>query len=328
MNKISVFDAHCDTISEILDQNEDLYKNSLSFSLENIKGYKNYTQIFAAFVSPTYVPFNSVKRTLNIIDTYYKQIEINNKYIAHANSYKEMIEIHKSNKLASFLSIEGGEAINNDLYLIDIYYRLGVRFITLTWEFKNNIATGNYKNDNNMGLSSFGKQVISKLNEIGMVIDLSHISEKGFWDVNKYTKKPYILSHSNSKEICDHPRNINKEQFKALVKAKGVIGINFCPLFLNKSNKASSDDIIKHIEFFMAEGGEDAIGLGSDFDGIDICPCDINNPKNLDIIFNKLLKLNYSEMQVKKIAGLNFENFVKNNLIWIFKTNNLQFLIK
>ncbi len=219
------------------------------------------------------------------------------------------MEAIKNGKVAAFLTIEGGEALQGDLSILRILYKLGIRSIGLTWNGKNEIGTGVGESDE--GLTPFGIEVVKEMNKLGMLIDVSHLSPKGFWDVIEYTNKPIIASHSNAIELCNHKRNLTAEQFKAIVSNGGVVGINFFPYFLNNKGEASHKDIIKHIEYFMGLGGENHIGLGSDFDGIDKTPRDINGIQDIDIIFNALLQLNYSQAQVNKIAGGNFMNVIK-----------------
>ena len=144
-----------------------------------------------------------------------------------------------------------------------------------------------------------------------MLVDLSHISERGFWDVIETTSKPIIVSHSNAREICSHPRNLFNEQITAVAKNGGVIGINLYPEFLNNDGKATIKDVLKHIEHIVSIAGPDDIGLGADFDGIEKTPDDISGVENINIIFEHLGRLNYSNEIIEKIAGDNFIRLIK-----------------
>jgi membrane dipeptidase len=193
---------------------------------------------------------------------------------------------------------------------LDCFYNLGVRSICLTWNHKNEIASGNGA-EVDTGLTPFGVEVVSKMDEMGMIIDLSHISEKSYYDVLAISKKPVICSHSNAKKICNHKRNLTDDQLVSLKRIEGVTGINFYPTFLNNDETASVKDIINHIEYISGLIGIDYIGIGADFDGVDSLPEGISGVQDLEKVFNELLKLNYSEENVKKIAGKNFLRVIK-----------------
>jgi membrane dipeptidase len=164
------------------------------------------------------------------------------------------------------------------------------------------------------GLTPFGKKVVEEMNSLGMLVDVSHISEKGFWDVLELTRSPIIASHSNAQSICSHVRNLTDEQIKAIGKNGGVMGINFYPAFLNDSKKASVTDIVNHIEHMASLVGCDYIGIGADFDGVEALPEGINGLQDVEKVINTLLKLNYSQEWVEKIAGLNFLRVIKSVL--------------
>lgn len=181
----------------------------------------------------------------------------------------------------------------------------------LTWNNRNEIADGVDCTLTNGGLTPFGVEVIREMNDLGMIIDLSHISERGFWDSINLSKSPIIVSHSNAKKICNHKRNLSDEQIEAVGRNRGVIGINFNPEFLNNQGTATIKDIIKHIEYISSLAGASTVGFGSDFDGIANTPVDIKGVEDITKIIDELLRLNYAEEDVKKIAGKNFLRIVE-----------------
>ncbi len=303
-----IFDAHCDTITELMTKNKTLFMNNLHIDLLRMKEYEGYVQFFAVWIDPQYKD-EPLKRALQMMDVFFTQVNNYNNHIAFVTNYIEAMEAIKNGKIAAFLTIEGGEALQGDLSILRMLYKLGIRSIGLTWNGKNEIGAGVGEADE--GLTPFGIELIKEMNKLGMLIDVSHLSPKGFWDVIAHTRQPIIASHSNAIELCNHKRNITAEQFKAIASSGGVVGINFFSYFLTNNGEASHKDIINHIEYFMGLGGENHIGLGSDFDGIDKTPIDINGIQELDIIFNALLQLNYSQEQVEKIAGFNFLNVIK-----------------
>lgn len=306
-----IVDAHCDTITKIMEVDSNLYKNNCHIDIERLKKNKKFVQFFAAFVDKSHYHAQTLKRAIDIIDVFYQQIETYKDHIMLCCNYNDVKKAFKDEKIAAVLSIEGGEALQGDISSLRIFYRLGVRSICLTWNYRNEIADGVEESETKGGLTLFGKKLIKEMNSLGMIIDLSHISEKGFWDVIGLTKQPIIASHSNAKKICSHIRNLNDEQIIAIKNNGGVIGINLCPDFLCDSGEAGLKDIIKHIEHIASLVGFDYIGLGADLDGIDSLPKEINGVEDIYKIANELLKLNYSNEDVEKFLGNNFLRVIK-----------------
>ena len=296
-----VFDAHCDTLTKLVYDNKSFSCRSLHVNVANINPG---VQVFACFADPSFQ--NPVREILKMIDCFWCQ------GFSHAIDYSSMTNAVSNQKTAAFLAIEGGEAIADDLSLLRIFYRLGVRFLTLTWNNDNSIA-GSAKGIG-YGLTEFGKNVVSEMNRLKMVIDVSHISEKAFFDVAKESCRPFIASHSNSKAVYNHPRNLTDEQFEIIKNTGGMVGINLYPDFLTDSKNANVKDVILHIEHFLSLGGEDFIGLGGDFDGIDKTLADITDAGKYAVLREELLRLNYPEYLTDKIFYKNFMIFVENNL--------------
>ncbi|WP_027627912.1 dipeptidase [Ruminiclostridium cellobioparum] len=309
-----IVDAHCDTITTIMKCGEGLRKNNCHIDISRLKNYDSYVQFFAAFISPEHAKMGALKRTLSIIDRLYQEIEDNKQDIMLCCNYNDMEDAFAGRKIAAVLTIEGGEALEGSLASLRMLYKMGVRGMTLTWNYRNQIADGVIDGISGGGLTPFGREVIPEMNRLGMLVDVSHISEAGFWDVINLTAAPIIASHSNSKKLCSHPRNLTDEQLLALKKNGGVTGLNLYPLFLNDGGKASIKDALSHIEYIVALTGEDTLGLGSDFDGIESTPEGLEGVQCYSNLLNELLKLNYSEGLVKKIAGENFIRVIKSVL--------------
>ncbi len=306
------FDAHCDTITEIMEKEENLYSNSCHIDIKRSKDlpYK-HVQFFAAFISPSAGHAYAMKRAVQIIDKLMEQIQIYDNDMMLCCNYSQILEALENNKIAALLSIEGGEALQGDLAALRTFYRLGVRSICLTWNYRNEIADGVGDASSQGGLTPFGKEVVKEMNSLGMIIDVSHLSEKGFWDVVSESNQPFIASHSNAKAICSHKRNLTDQQLKAIAEKGGVVGINFYPPFLSDSGDADINDIIRHIEHMAGIIGCDHIGIGADFDGIEKTPRGISGIKDVEEVFNQLAKLNYKEEDIYKIAGENFMELMK-----------------
>ncbi len=285
MKNLTLCDMHCDTATKIYDNNENLFLPDIS-----------YTQFYAIFISPEYYEFPK-ERFFKVINNMYNEFLKNSQKIKFCKSLSDI----ENNKVNAFLSVEGGEIIT-DLKSLEVLHNLGIRMITLTWNNDNLIggANGSLK-----GLSPFGEEVVKKMNELGIIIDLSHASEKTFFDVCKISKKPVVLSHSNSYSICPHPRNITDTQFEEIKKLNGCVGINFYPPFLNNKSYATIYDIIEHIEYFLSLGGENNISIGSDFDGTDSLAEGIESTKDIYKIFDILSSRGICDEILKKIAYKN-----------------------
>lgn len=295
--KYQIFDTHCDTLCAVLDKGKSIIKNDCHADFERMKQYERYTQVFACFIAPVYHSCAD-ERTMALIDTFHRVTD----------------DLPES--IRAILSIEGGEGIYS-LAQLRNYYRLGVRIIAPTWNYSNHIASGALEKDETRGLTEFGKKVIAEMNRLGILADVSHLNDKSFYDIADYSDKPIIVSHSNSrsvcrsKAVCPVERNLTDDQFMRIKQSGGCVGINFCPDFLNESGKADIDDIIRHIEHFMSLGGEDNIGIGADFDGVDSLPDGINGVQDVYKIFDRLLQIGYTENQIEKISHKNFERILK-----------------
>lgn len=306
-----ILDSHCDTITKLMDIGGNLYRNSGHLDIERMNKSQLRVQFFAAWIAPQYCPGDAIKQTLKIIDKFYRELEYNQTYIELACSYDDIIKNQNNNKLSAVLTIEGGEALEGDLSVLRIFYRLGVRAITLTWNYRNQIADGVKDESSNGGLTPFGVEVIKEMNRLKMMIDISHLSEAGFWDVVRYSNAPIFASHSNTRAVCSHPRNLKDEQIKAVAEKEGIIGINFYPAFVKEQGKVNVKDIVEHINYIRNLIGIDYIGLGGDFDGIDQTPVDISDITGYENLFYELRLQNYSMSDIDKIFNGNYMKFIK-----------------
>lgn len=307
-----IVDAHCDTITAIMETKENLRENKGYIDLNRLMEYSDgYVQFFAAFISPVHAKMGGLRRALDIIDKLYREIEINNNDIMLCRNYNDIISAIQARKVAAVLTIEGGDALEGSVSVLRMLHELGVRAITLTWNHRNQIADGVADGITGGGLTPFGREVVAEMNRLGMMVDVSHLSEAGFWDVINLTSASIIASHSNSKKICNHRRNLTDDQLLALKKNDGVTGINLCPDFIVNEGRAQMKHVIAHIEHIVGLTGEDTLGLGADFDGIEEAPEGLEGVQGIKELFNELLKLNYSESLIRKIAGENFMRVIK-----------------
>jgi membrane dipeptidase len=306
-----IVDAHCDTLTKIFDTGKKLYSNDCNLDIERMHKRGKYVQFFAAFIHPKYYRGYTIKRAIELIDRFYEECKMCSDDIMTCCNYNDIMMAINSGRVAAILSIEGGEALQGSLATLRIFYNLGVRSLCLTWNHRNEIADGVAEDVSGGGLTNFGRKVIEEMNKLGMLIDLSHISERGFWDVMTLSQHPVILSHSNAKAICNNRRNLTDEQILEVKKNRGVIGINLYPYFLNEQGNLVITDIIKHIEYIISLIGENHIGIGADYDQDEPIFDGIDGVEYIDNILEELLKMNYSYNTVEKIAGGNFLRVIK-----------------
>lgn len=311
-----IIDLHCDTIMALY-QNKDkeLISNDLQIDLIKMKKGNYLAQTFAMFVF--YKVENPFQTCNEMIDLFYHELDKNNDKIKLALSKDEILSNHEKGYLNAILSIEEGGVIGSNLDNINHFYNRGVRMICLNWNFINGIGHPNFsyyldgkpdfKTPNTtQGLTEFGIKVVKRMEELGMIIDVSHLSDKGFWDVYNNTTKPFIASHSNARSVCNHVRNLTDEMIKALSSRGGVIGLNFATDFINDNEKITYvKDIVKHALHIIEVGGIDCLSIGTDFDGIDRTT-EIDNASMMPILVDALLESGLTEEDVEKICYKNF----------------------
>lgn len=292
-----IFDAHADTVSRISDEGKSLLKNDVHIDAVRLSAYEAYTQVFAAFISPEYKSC-AMARAKKLIARLYE--EADSCGITVCKNYDDWAAA--GTKVKAFISLEGGEPIKSEADVKELY-DLGVRMIAPTWNYGNALACGVAEKDDT-GLTELGARVICEMNRLKIIVDVSHLSEKSFWDVAKISKMPIVASHSNSRAVKNHGRNLTDAQFVKIKETGGCVGINFYPPFLGDEIA----DVVRHIDHFIALGGEDNIGFGSDFDGVDALPYGIRGAEDME----KVIKmLPYSVEIREKIAFRNFLRVIK-----------------
>ncbi len=305
-------DGHCDTITTALKRKENLFENNCHIDIKRLKKFKSPIEVFSVWLEKEKLK-KAYSYTLEAIHFFKDEINKNNNYIKIAKTFSDISENIKNKKISGILGIEGGEAFEGNPENIYNLFKQGVRIFTLTWNYENDIGYG-AATKIDKGLKPFGKETVHILNKLNGIIDVSHLNEKGFWDICDISDKPFIASHSNSKNICGNLRNLSDEQIKEISRRKGIIGINLYPYFLENNGKANFDSIIKHINYIINIAGEDVLGIGCDFDGIDILPSDISEISDINKLYKKL-KLSFNKIIADKIIRENFLQFFKNNLL-------------
>lgn len=299
-----IVDGHCDTIVELMKHGGELYENGGHIDLKKLQQYNAPIQFFAIWLEP-YFYNKPLNQTLKSIDYYYNEIDKNKEFISHVNTIEDIFNNKKNGRISGLLSLEGGEALEGELSNLRMLYKLGVRALTLTWNFRNSLGQGK-SGDEGIGLTHFGKEVVKEMNRLGMLVDVSHLSDAGFWEVAEISKKPFIASHSNSREICNIPRNLTDNQIKTIAKRGGVIGINIYPTFVVKGGEgATIDHVMKHISHIIEIAGDDCIGLGCDYDGIERTVEGLEEVTKIKVLIEAIEK-KYGENTALKIAEGNF----------------------
>ncbi|MFP4662034.1 MAG: dipeptidase [Halanaerobiales bacterium] len=303
--------SHLDTLLNFFDKdNEYIFsEDNDNFHVDLVKMKEGNIKIavFAIFVEPGYKSDRALYRTLEILDKFLSLIE-DHEELKIIKNYQDIKMVIENDKIGIMLSIEGAEGIR-DLSILRIMHRLGVRMISLTWNQRNHLADGVLESQTNGGLSLMGRKMLAQMEALDIIIDVSHISEAGFWDIMKYFQKPVLASHSNVMSICPHPRNLADEQIIALTERNGVIGINFAPFFITDRKKVDINDIIKHIDYIRDLVGIESVILGTDYDGIQQTPIGLENISCLKNLKLKLYENDYSREEIEKIFYKNALNF-------------------
>lgn len=300
-----VIDAHCDTLERACREGAELDKfPAAQLDLLRLRAVGGKVQFFAAYIGAEFKPERSLKRALQLIDFFHRQMEKNGNSLRLVRSTADIAAARRSGQIAALLSVEGGEPVEGDLAYLRILYQLGVRCLGLTWNQRNQLADGAGERDTRGGLTRYGHEVVREMNRLGMLVDVSHLAEAGFWDVLETSTQPIIASHSNCYTLSSHWRNLTDRQILALAKAGGVMGITFVADFLAEQN-ASIANVFDHIDYIADLAGIDCIGLGSDFDGIDHPLAGLEDVTRLPRLTEGLLRRGYSEADIQKILGGN-----------------------
>ncbi len=309
--KFPVFDLHCDTalalLGKTMDEAGSLRKNSYHIDLERAKANGGYAQCFACFTTPFMEQWGSVA----VVDAFeremvsvLREVEANKDMISLAYCADDVRKNLEKGMMSAILTIEGPAGIQFDAGLLQDLYSVGFRMTTLGWN-EQNVLTGSHKTGG--GLTDRGREFLKEAQRVGMIVDVSHISDEGFWDIMKITEKPIVASHSNSRAVCDHSRNLTDDMFRAICETGGVAGFNQCAPFVGE--KPDMDAACDHFLHFLELDPEgDHIALGGDLDGCDELPQGFKDVSSYPAMAEKLLERGVGEKLVHKIY---WENALK-----------------
>ena len=299
--KFPVFDLHCDTalalLGEDLKQTSSLKHNDCHIDLDRASTLGGYAQCFACFTTTVGGGSKPVEVFEREIDTILREMERNYQQISLAYTPEEISQNLEKGIMSGILTIEGPAGFGFDPELLEDLHRLGFRITTLGWNEKNPL-TGSHKTGG--GLTDLGKAYVREAQRLGMVVDVSHISDEGFWDIMEITQAPVIASHSNSRSVCNVSRNLTDDMFLAICKTGGVTGINLCPDFLGIN--PNLDTVCDHIFHFLTlDPTGKHIALGGDLDGIGSLPEGFTGVQDYEKLAQRLLERGLSEQQVRDI---------------------------
>jgi membrane dipeptidase len=266
-------------------------------------------EVFAIWTNPDkYRPGERAPLVHRAIDTFLAICRRRSNRLGLARTPNELLRVVSSGRIAGVLGIEGGHALEGDLYNIDRFFERGVRLLTLTWNNSNELARSCMARDGRRrGLTRLGRKAISRMNRLGMLIDLSHASDRTFWDVLEGSTSPVICSHSACRALRRFPRNLTDPQLRALGQTGGLIGIVFLPYFLTRDyRRASLEDVLDHIEHAASVAGVQSVGIGSDFDGFGDPPRGLEDASRLPALVAGLRRRGFSQDAIDGILGLNF----------------------
>ena len=331
---MKVADLHCDTMAELWysewnnKKPMELKKNSLHIDLDKLKKGDYMLQNFAIFVNLGR-NLDPLESALYQIDIFYREMEKNKDKIRVAKTYQDIEENRKEDRISAILTMEEGASCKGKLNFLRIFYQLGVRMMTLTWNFENELGFPNqlsksshskyeYEFEKGLGLKKKGINFLNEMERLGIIVDVSHLSDEGFYDVVKYSKKPFVASHSNARALCRHHRNLTDDMIKKLAERGGVIGLNYSPNFLEEGETEADCHssvllMARHARYITNIGGMACLSLGSDFDGIEgnleMADCSM-----LPLLLEALKKEGFKESELEAIFYKNVLRLYKETL--------------
>lgn len=304
-----VFDGHCDTISRFVKTGESLQRTAGHWSIGKAKAFTSYAQFFAAYSGlperPEQSQFPIFLAQEALLE---REVRANCHHMALCADAKSCQAAWAAGKVAAFLSVEGAELLDCDLDKLRQAYCLGVRAVNLTWNHANVLSGSNLK-EPDRGLSDRGRDFVREMNKFGVLVDVSHLSDPGFWDVIRLTQAPVIASHSNSRALYFHPRNLTDDQFTAIMELSGTVGLTMAAHFLG--DEPTLDTLVRVLEHFLDLGGEDTVALGGDWDGIDQAPAGVHDVTAWALFYRRLAELGYGQELLEKLFYKNLMRVVE-----------------
>jgi membrane dipeptidase len=300
MDNIPYFDAHCDTVSLCAQAGKPLRQNPGHLDLRRLGAFSPAAQVFALFADKSDYPEPGSlwAHTQQLHDFFVSQLSQNKDICQFCRDGEDIKNSHARGLTAVLLSIEGGELLDCDPDRLETAKAWGVRCINLTWNHANTLS-GSHKDAPHRGLSPQGEAFVRQADRLGIILDVSHLSDKGFWDLVNCTASPLLASHSNARALCPHSRNLTDEMFQAICRSGGVAGINYYTDFVG--GNSSLEAVADHIDHFIALGGAKHIALGGDWDGCDRLAGDMTGVQDIPRLWDALTRRGYSQTVLEDI---------------------------
>lgn len=294
---IPYIDAHCDTIWRCLEETCGLRESEGHIDLRRGRNFECYAQFFALYYDPAEVPADGLAQCHRMHDFFLHQMAENADCVSHCRTAAEVKQTVQQGKIAALLSIEGGDLLNCDPDSISMASDWGVRLCNPVWN-RANVLSGTNCEDTERGLSERGKDFIRQLECCGIYADVSHLSDAGFWDLVRMARRPIVASHSNSRAVCPHRRNLTDDQFRAIRDSGGVVGLN---LYLHFVGGDTMDDLVRHMEHFLELNGEKNVCIGGDLDGCEALAAGMRGLEDVPRLYTALEKRGYPKILLEDI---------------------------
>ena len=305
-----MIDLHCDTIMQLLDHPDsgDLYRNTWKIDIEKLQKAHSKVQDFALFINlgKTNDPYGRYEEMRNLCTT---QIHLYGEHIQHVLSYQDVESVYESGKIGALMSIEEGGVLGGDLDKLKQAYQDGVRLITLTWNYPNGLGEP-HCGEQHKKLTPKGIEFVEAMQDLGIIVDCSHLNDAGTEQLGDILDAPFIASHSNAREVTAHTRNLPDNLIKLIANKGGVIGLNFAQSFLGTSPVSRIEDIVKHGLYLINKGGEDVVTLGTDFDGIKP-NTEIKDASEMYRLYDAFKEAGLSVEQCEKLFWKNADRLLK-----------------
>ncbi|GIQ70991.1 diguanylate cyclase [Xylanibacillus composti] len=307
-----VWDGHCDVLAKLLERPELTFDDpGLDANRARLRSGGVRMQTFAIFLCDR-KPKPTMDDALESVRLFQERILADPAFMP-IRSQKDVEELSKDLlRTGAMLTLEGADVIEGRTAYLRALFDLGVRAVGLTWNYANWAADG-VREPRQGGLTVKGKQFVRECNQLGMIVDVSHLTETGFWELCEMSRRPFYASHSNAYAICPHPRNLKNDQIEALFRQGGIMGLTFVPYFLRKGSGAAIDDVLRHVEHVCGLGGERQLTFGSDFDGINEWVRGLEHAGCYPQLIEALLR-RYSETQVRGFLWENARQFFNSAL--------------
>lgn len=299
-----LFDMHCDTLYECYQTQSQLDDNSLHIDLRRGRAFDAWLQVFAVWMPDSWRGELAFSRCRDILQLAHKQAALYTKELLLAKDTSAMDEAVSSRRCGAVLAVEGGAALAGKLEHIKELAEDGVKVMTLTWNGSNELGNGCLSGCAE-GLTPFGKSAVKELENCHILVDVSHLNSRGFWDVAEISEKPFIASHSVSRQVHEHPRNLTDEQFSCIRDRGGLVGLNLCA---DQLGEQSFEQFERHLYHFLALDGEGTVGFGCDFDGTTL-PDSWNGIAVMEELYNYLYHKNYDETCLRRLFFSNCYDF-------------------